>query len=91
MSDDDLSEKELLRTLWAASGCASNPDDFKPTVRRLMWDQLIKWAGEREQDDRRLYRENQQLEAEVQRLRALVRAPQRLDPGLDTPEEPTDG
>ena len=56
-------ERAMLGRVWSAFGCAWNPDDFKPTVRARMWEQVVEMAREATERSSRIYRENQQLEA----------------------------
>jgi hypothetical protein len=65
-------DRERLAAVWAAFGCASNPDDFKESVREQMWAQVIEMATESAARANRVYRENRQLEDELRRLRALA-------------------
>ena len=64
-----MSEWERLRQVWAALGCEQNPNDFHAEVRERMWEQAIKMIEASTAGDTRVYRENQQLEAEIRRLR----------------------
>lgn len=68
-ADRRMTEWERLRQIWVAFGCEQNPDDFNPAVRDRMWEQIAKMARESAERNGRVYRENQQLEAEVRRLR----------------------
>jgi len=65
-----VDDRTLLRRVWAAFGCALNPEDYQPTVRAAMWEQVISMAEESYQRSSRVYRENQQLERELAALRA---------------------
>lgn len=56
--------------MWAAFGCALNLEDYQPTVRAAMWEQIISMAEESYRRSSRVYRENQQLERELAALRA---------------------
>lgn len=68
---EELDTKHL-REVWSAFGCAHNPDDFKPEVRESMWRVITEMATQSTERSSRVYRENQQLENEVERLRGLV-------------------
>ena len=67
-----MDDRTLLRRVWAAFGCALNPEDYQPTVRAAMWEQVISMAEESHQRSSRVYRENQQLERELAALRATA-------------------
>lgn len=59
----DNRERQALNRVWRAFGCASNPDDFKPSVRDAMWGQVEELASEATSGNNRLARENRQLES----------------------------
>ena len=72
-------EREQLRQVWLALGCALNPDDFKPEVRATMWAQALNMIRKSTARDSRIYRENQSLEAEIARLRSKHPEPEITD------------
>lgn len=57
-SDNSL---ERLREVWAALGCAPNPDDFKPTVQEQMWSLALVMMREATARASSVYRENSAL------------------------------
>ncbi|MCI2958227.1 hypothetical protein MN032_11010 [Agromyces atrinae] len=62
--------RDALRRIWSAMGCAQNPDDFKPSVRAVMWGQVEKYVAEHLTGDLRLARENRELETVLREARA---------------------
>ena len=62
-------ERELLRRVWQAFGCAPNPEDFRPEVRARMWDMVVELAHENATQSGRLHRENRELRAELEAVR----------------------
>ena len=85
---DVSAERQLLGKVWAAFGCAHNPDDFKKSARDQMWVQVIEMAREANTRDSRVYRENQSLERDLFTEREKSAALQRIIDGYDrTPAE----
>ena len=68
-------ERAMLDRVWAAFGCAWNPDGFKPTVRAQMWEQVVEMAREAAERSSRVYRENQQLAAALAARPVVAEAP----------------
>ena len=64
MADDYTPTVEALNDVWSALGCAHNPDDFKPEVRRAMWAQALTMISQAVTQTNRVYRENQALLAD---------------------------
>lgn len=63
-------EQEALRRVWAAFGCAPNPDDFRESQRDLMWATVEDMAKEHRDNSGRLVRENAALRDELSRLKS---------------------
>jgi hypothetical protein len=82
-------EVDALRRIWQAFGCAFNPDDFKPTVRDVMWGQAEGFAQEANDEDRRIARENVSLQTELTTARAVIEQVRTYVIKLsDAPEHP---
>ena len=56
-----------LREVWAALGCAPNPDDFKGEVQASMWRFAIEMILEQTAMTTSVHRENAELRALLQR------------------------
>lgn len=70
MDDEQARELIMLRRVWRAMGCAGNPDDFKPTVRDVMWGQILDYIAIHARADTRLHRENTELLTELRAAEA---------------------
>ena len=70
-----MNDRERLVAVWAAFGCAHNPEDFKEAVRERMWAQVIEMAKESATRATRIDRENRQLIEEICRLRGNTSSP----------------
>ncbi|QIK64130.1 hypothetical protein G7068_13685 [Leucobacter viscericola] len=56
-------EKQALERVWKAMGCAGNPDAYKPSVRDIMWKQVVEYCERQNAGNNRLHRENEELRA----------------------------
>jgi hypothetical protein len=65
----EINERDMLRKVWHAFGCEQNPNDFRPEVRAQMWEMVVTMAEEATTRHNRVYRENQELGAELAALR----------------------
>ena len=48
-------EGRWMREMWQAFGCATNPDDFKRSVRDAAWAQMLEWVKEQTRQQERAH------------------------------------
>ena len=68
-------DAERLRQVWDSLGCEQNPNDFHEHVRKQMWSQAGEMIRASTARDNRVYRENQQMDQILARIREICAVP----------------